>query len=226
MHGMKMLPLLLLGLLVLGAGCLPQPTLRSDLFLDDTSVVTGEPCAAPCWRNITPGETSWTEAIEIIRADDSLSDPEVNTEEQGVVQALWQKAGSNQYCCRLLADSENDPVSYVFLALSPRTIVDSVISAHGDPTYVTTFQFTDAESVVQLIYPEVPMVVSVLVGDAQSSLLANSTVVAVLYMSPEEMALILDTTELQAWAGYQSYSAYSQATPVVTPRVTLTPPPQ
>ncbi len=226
MRGMKILPFLLLGVLLLGAGCLPQPTLRSELFLDDDSVVTGEPCGAPCWHNITPGETTWTEALDIIRADSTLGQLEVNTEEQGIVQAVWQKAGSNQFCCHLLADSQEDTVSYLFLALSPRTIVDSVIRVHGEPTYVTTFQFTDAESVVQLVYPEVPMVVSVLVGDAQSSLLANSTVVAVLYMAPEEMALILDTTELQAWAGYQPYSVYSQATPVVTPRVTLTPSPE
>jgi len=226
MHAMKMLPFLLLGLLLLGAGCLPQPTLRSELFLDDDSVITGEPCGAPCWRNITPGVTPWTEALEIIRADTTLSGLEVNTEEEGVVQAVWQKAGSEQYCCRLLADSEADTVSYLFLALSPKTIVDSVLTTYGEPEYVTTFEFTDSESVVQLVYAEVPMVVSVLVGDAQSSLLANSVVVAVLYMSPEEMVLILDTTELQAWAGYQPYSAYSQATPVVTPRVTLTPLPE
>ena len=38
------------------------------------------------------------------------------------------------------------------------------------------------------------------------------------------MDLILQTTELKAWTGYQAYSAYDQATPVVTPSVTLTPP--
>lgn len=214
----------LIPLLVLVAGCLPQPTLRSELFLDDRSLVSGEPCGAPCWRGLTPGETMWAEAVEIIQADEAFSGFEANSEE-GLFQAVWQKAGSDQFCCRFLAESEEGPLTYLFLALAPGNIVDEVLQSHGDPTYVTTFDFTDAESVVQLIYPEVPMVVSVLVGDASGSVLANSDVVALLYMAPEEMQLVLDTTELQGWNGYQSYQAYQSATPVVTPLYTLTPPP-
>ncbi|GAB4574082.1 MAG: hypothetical protein Kow0077_18850 [Anaerolineae bacterium] len=218
-----MLLFVLLG--ILAAGCLPQPTLRSELFLDDRSLVSGEPCGAPCWNGIVPGETTWAEAAEIVQADPAFSGFESN-DEQGIVQAVWQKAGSDQYCCRILADSETDPVTYVFLALSPGTILDEVIEVYGEPTYITTFDFTDSESVAQLVYPGVPMVVSVLVGDSSGSVLANSDVVAVLYMAPDEMQLVLETTELQGWAGYQSYQAYQQATPVVTPIYTLTPPPQ
>ncbi|MBN2469910.1 MAG: hypothetical protein JXN59_04220 [Anaerolineae bacterium] len=210
-------------LLVLVAGCLPQPSLRSELFLDDRSLVSGEPCVAPCWNGIVPGETTWTEAITLVQNDEAFAGFETEANE-GLLQAIWQKAGSEQFCCRLLSEGEEEPVSYVFLALSPGIIVDEVLRQHGDPTYVTTFDFTDAESVIQLIYPDQYMVISVVVGDSTASLLANSDVVAVLYMSPGEMQLILDTTELQAWNGYQSYSAYQSAPLVVTPIYTLTPP--
>ncbi len=221
-----LLLILLPVVLLLTAACAPEPTLRSDLFLNDTSVISGEPCAAPCWNGVTPGETTWDEATALVSTDAAFESFETNTE-SGLRQAVWQKAGSGQYCCRLIANDEADAVvSYIFLALAPGIIVDNVIDAHGDPTYITVFPFTSAESVIQMIYPEKRMVVSVVVGDSTSSLLANSDVVATLYMSQEEMDLILETTELRAWAGYQSYSAYEQGTPVITPSVTLTPAPE
>ena len=214
-------------LVLLAAACMPEPTLRSDLFLDDNSLITGEPCGAPCWHGIVPGETTWEDANSIVSTDEGFESFETNAE-GGLQQAVWQKTGSGQYCCRLIADeTEGATISYIFLALSsPNIIVDNVLDVHGDPSYVTTFPFTSTESVVQLIYPEVPMVVSALVGDSNSSLLANSDVVAVLYMDQKEMDLILQTTDLKAWAGYQSYTAYDQGTPVVTPSITLTPPPE
>lgn len=220
--------LLLLPLVILAAGCLPQPTLRSDLFLDDQSLISGEPCAPPCWNGIVPGETSFVDAISALTADDArFTDPEQSTD-GGILQAAWQKAGSGQYCCRVVAgeNDQNSPVSYIFLALSPHIIVDQVIDRYGEPEYVTAFQFTDSEAVIQLVYPEVPMAVTVLVGDPTASLVTNSDVVAVLYMAPEEMELILDTSELQAWNGYQPYAIYAEATPVLTPRITMTPLPE
>lgn len=215
---------LLIPLVLLVAGCLPQPTLRSELFLDDLSLVSGEPCGAPCWNGITAGETTWQEAIDLIENDEAFTGLDSNAE-QGILQAVWQRVDTDQYCCRFLAEAEDGPLTYLFLALAPGMIVDQVLEAHGEPAYVTTFDFTDAESVVQMIYPDVPMVVSVLVGDSTGAVLANSEVVAVLYMAPDEMDLVLDTTELQGWNGYQSYQAYKNATPVVTPIYTLTPPP-
>ncbi len=225
MHSKKQMFLLLPLLLLLTAACLPQPTLRSELFLDDRSLITGEPCGAPCWNGITPGETLWPDALDVIENDETFSGLDTNSE-GGFVQAAWQKAGSGQFCCRIIADDENSPVSFLFLALSPDIIVDEVLDVYGEPQYVTTFRFTDEEAVIQLVYPDIPMAVSVLVGTPDASLLANSEVVAVLYMSPEEMSLILDTSELQAWEGYQPYLTYEESTPVVTPRVTLTPRPE
>ena len=51
-----LLPILGVCILLIAA-CAPPPVLRSDDYLSDTSIVTGETCEAPCWRGITPGET-------------------------------------------------------------------------------------------------------------------------------------------------------------------------
>ncbi|MCY4146271.1 MAG: thioredoxin domain-containing protein, partial [Chloroflexi bacterium] len=56
------LPYEMLSALAAGAGDLsvgaPEATLLNQSFLMDDSLLTGEPCAAPCWQRITPGETS------------------------------------------------------------------------------------------------------------------------------------------------------------------------
>lgn len=213
----KRLLLLLVPLLVLGAtACLPTVSLRSESFLDDESLISGEPCEAPCWNGITPGETNWADALAILEATESIDGLELAADEEvGVVQAAWQKAESGQPCCRMIAEGEDQPVLYTFLTLSPNILVDEVLDRYGDPSYLTTFMF-EAEAVIQLIYTDVPMVVSVLTGDQDSSLLANSEVVAVLYMTPAEMETIIETNDLLAWDGYQSFSAYEAADPIST----------
>jgi hypothetical protein len=47
----------------------------------------------------------------------------------------------------------------------------------------------------------------------------------VLYFIAEDMDLLLQTTDLHAWEGYQSYAAYMDSEFEVTPSVTLTPTP-
>ncbi len=214
-----------LPLVLLVSACLPQPTLRSELFLDDRSLVTFDPCGAPCWEDIIPGRSSWEASLEWVRSDERFANVEVN-EQNEFVEVVWQKAGSEQFCCRLVGNAEQDTVEFLFLALSPQTVVAEVLEEYGDPTYVVAQPFTDAEVVVQLLYPDIPMVIWVLVGDAQSSLLANSEVVALLYMTMEQMDLIIQTNELQGWEGYQPFTAYQEAPPVVTPAITLTPVPE
>ena len=51
----------------------PQRTLIDDRFLEDTSLITGKPCAPPCWQSIVPGETSLAEALEIVSALKTMS---------------------------------------------------------------------------------------------------------------------------------------------------------
>lgn len=221
----KMFLLLMPVLLLLVAGCLPQPSLRSETLLHDDSLLTGEPCAAPCWENIIPGETTFTEAVEMLNAHPAVQELDTEVDEaQGLQMAIWKELDSDQPCCRLMAEGEDEPVEIIFLLLAtPGMIVDDVLAQHGEPEYVVNFDFTDDESVVQLIYTEIPMVISVLVGDSTASLLANSEVVGLFYTTPEEIQLLVDSTELKAWAGYQSYQTYNAATPAVTPSVTLTP---
>ncbi|MBN1965426.1 MAG: hypothetical protein JW910_12325 [Anaerolineae bacterium] len=213
---MKRLLVILLPLLLLGAAaCLPAASLRSELFLDDDSLLTGEPCEAPCWNGIIPGETNWPDALAIIEGDERLSNVEQASDEVAV-QATWQKADSGQPCCSMVAEGEDEPVIYIYLTLSPNTILDDVLDRYGEPQYVTPF-INGEEVGVQLLYPDIPMVLAVLTGNQDSSVLANSEVVAVFYMTPDVMTDIIENNALLAWEGYQSFTHYAESEPIITP---------
>lgn len=53
----------------------------------------------------------------------------------------------------------------------------------------------------------------------------SNEIIGVLYMTPADMELLLVTSSLHAWAGYETYAYYDQSTFAVTPSVTLTPAP-
>ena len=80
---------------------------------------------------------------------------------------------------------------------------------------------------MSLVYPDVPMVVYAFVeGAEKGELSASSEVIGALYFVQEDMDLLLKTTDLHAWEGYQSYAAYIDGEFEVTPSVTLTPTPE
>lgn len=57
-----------LAIVSLLAGCQPaseQPVAEVHWFAD-RSILTDDPCAAPCWQGITPGETPLDEAFDIL----------------------------------------------------------------------------------------------------------------------------------------------------------------
>src|SRR3990172_586921 len=46
--------------------------------LVDKSLLTGEPCAPPCWYGITPGTTSETEALDIVNGLEFINPGTIN----------------------------------------------------------------------------------------------------------------------------------------------------
>ena len=53
--------------------------------------------------------------------------------------------------------------------------------------------------------------------------IAPDPVVVVLYLAPGDFPNLLATATLQGWNGFLPYKTYKDATPIVTPRVTVTP---
>ncbi len=221
----RFLLLLILLAAITIAACAPPPNLRDETLLNDTSLITGEPCAAPCFRGIVPGETNWRDAVVSIQDDPEFSNfQEQKVEESDAVQAAWQQ-GDNQICCQM-ASEDGETVSVVFLRTAPTMSLGELIGTHGDPSYLIGSEFTEDQAIVSLVYPETPMVVyAFAAGAAAGELSATSEIIGVLYLVPTEMELLLQTQDLHTWEGYQTFAAYQDGPFEVTPSITLTPTP-
>ena len=219
----------LLGLLVLVlllAACAPAPELRDSTLLQDESLIErSDSCEAPCWRGITPGETVWRDALTVVEDDAALTNLQLEqVPDSNAIVAAFQGAGSEQPCCQLLT-REGDTVDVIFLRIAPTLDVGDVIEAWGEPQYAVGSPFSDGQAIMNLIYPDVPMVVVAFVAGPEGSISSSSEVIGAWYMTDSDMELLVGTTELHFWEGYDTFAAYDaeEGTFDTTPSITLTP---
>ena len=67
MNKRSAMPVLVLLLLAMVACAPVTPNLRDDSMMHDRELVAQDPiCDVPCWHTITPGLTSWDEAIDYL----------------------------------------------------------------------------------------------------------------------------------------------------------------
>lgn len=215
-------------LLVFAAACAPAPVLRDDNLLRDDSLYTGEPCAAPCFYGITPGETTWNEALTIIEDNPEFTNIQRQgpAEDNPALQASWQQGSEASPCCEIVSQDGN-LVTLVFLRTAPNHTLGDLIEVYETPPYLTAQEFTADQAIFSLVYPDVPMVVYAFVEGAETGeLSAASEIIGVLYLLEDDMELLLQTTELHEWEGFQSFADYMGGDLEVTPSVTLTPTPE
>ncbi len=216
----KSLALVLVGLILVS--CSPPPPLKSDKYLKDNSLLQPAPsgCTEPCFHGITPGVTTFTDAVAKIKADTAFSD--VQTQDKPPA-ASWSAADTKEACCQLSANPDTGLVNAILVKVAPKMFVKDVMDKYGDPKYVNAVDYSDSEVAVALIYPEKGVVTWINPGNKDSKVDSTSPVVMVLYIDPKDWSKVLDQATLQAWNGFLPYAQYKGATPVVTPRVTATP---
>ncbi|MBX3064994.1 MAG: hypothetical protein KF726_18580 [Anaerolineae bacterium] len=215
--------ILIVGLLL--ASCSPPPPLISQNYLKDTSLISGQPCDAPCYQNITVGKDTFVDAVNKIKANTMFKDVQTKdaTSDQPAV-AVWSTVDSGEQCCQMIARTDG-VVESITLRLAPQSTVGQVIDKFGEPPYTFSASYTDTESVIQLLYPTHGLLILVVPGDANSSLEAGDPVVAAIYLDPERYDQLVKEATLQGWAGYVSFTQYLTLTPIVTPIASATPSP-
>ncbi len=224
MNMRKLLPGALFLLLLVGA-CAPPPPLRDEAMLQDTSLIDNDPCAAPCWNGITPGETQWSEALVILEDDTALEDPASRNPEDevfpdAIVAEFSRDDGAT--CCQVIS-LDGETVSTVFLRLAPGVNVGQVLSNFGAPDYLALSPYSDEEALINLVYPEISTVIYAFVaGAATGELSAESEVIGVLYITPTDMDELLTSSPLHAWEGYGTYKFYEEGEFEITPEPTPT----
>lgn len=179
----------------------PEATLLNQSFLMDDSLLTGEPCAAPCWQDITPGETSLADALQIVQQADGMT--VINSSDATIVFA----SASGVACCQISSQG-GEHVATMLFQHAPHITVGELIAAHGEPSFVTGQPFSASESVLMLYYPETPMLLYAMVAGLDGQLHETSPIVSAIYATAEVFAGAFAATPFDNWKGYLSYSEY------------------
>jgi hypothetical protein len=218
------LPLILVAILI--AGCQPQIELLSEQYLQDTSLVTGNPCSAPCWRNIIPGETGWTDALARLQDDATLAEVQEQTSEESSEVAITFQNRDGIPCC-LLYSTDGEVVDQILLQVAPDMTTGQVVDVLGEPTYVAGTDNENAQGLspeqasLALYYPDVQTVVYAFVeGRENGALSEQSPIFAVLYVRPDDMEEVIAGSSLYLWDGYKPYAEYISGSYDVTPEPT------
>ncbi len=188
----------------------PDFSSLADSFLVDTSLMTGEPCAPPCWQNIVPGETSMEDARAIVEAAG-----------YGVianVRSGFQFANETGIaCCEIghhlgIDGTVSESVAVILLRLAPINELGEVIAIYGEPSAVYTPDPGQApQDQLSLVFAEARMILTVLVESADEPVRPNSKVVDIAYFSGDPMDQIMQLMSTKPlWQGYLSPNAYRE----------------
>lgn len=199
-------------LTLLISACAPAIELRNPAYLQDTSLIDDTPCGAPCWRDIIPGETSWTSALAKVQDDPTLQDVREEVSDETTELAASFQGRDGIPCC-LIYSRDGDTVDQILLQLAPVLQLGQVIEKYGDPEYVTGSSVSADQGAIALYYPANQMVVYAFVaGQETGQLSATSEVFAVLYVRESDMTEVIRGGNFHLWDGYQPASAYINET--------------
>ena len=193
------------------SACAAEIKLLDETKLNDISLLTGEPCEAPCWNGITAGETRYRDAKLIIESEEGLKISNEPDAQEGNPGRIFDFAeGDNEACCQV-SSRDGETVSSFFLQLAPNMNFGSVFDRLGEPDYVDGQQMSDEQGYLALIYTDIPLVVYAYVEKpATGALSVYSEVIAAMYLAESEIEQVLFCASMYSWNGFQSFSSYSE----------------
>jgi hypothetical protein len=178
-----------------------------------------------CWRGIVPGVTAWSDALTMLEDDATLENVKTQESEDSPAKAAEFQPKGGTTCCQVFTQ-DGETVSVVFLRVAPEVSLGELIEAQGEPSYLVGSQYSEDQAVMNLIFPEKSLVIYAFVPGTTGALSEDSEIVGVLYLTPSDMDLLIKTSSLHTWDGYQSYTDYDTIEFEVTPEITLTPTPE
>lgn len=203
-------------MVLLLAACSPVPEIRSENYLQDSSFLTDDPCGAPCWRGITPGETEWEDAVALIQDDPTLNQFQQEADDETeALGAIWGQVDGER-CCQMFSEF-GDVVEFIILQTTPENTFGEVIEKYGEPDYLIGQLLAGDQGIFSVFYVDVPMLIYVFIGGEDETLAESNEVVGFAYTTEENMQTLLETSELHAWEGFQTYSAYMEGELEITP---------
>lgn len=187
--------------------------LLRDNMLNDTSLITSDPCKIPCWQGMTMGETTWEEALSIIEQNERYI--VVNRAEDpssGAARVIWQDGADNPACCQLFT-TNGDFVDSLVLQLAPIMTIGEVFSVVGEPALLTSEIIGLEKATISLIYPESGLIIQAFVAGEDGEVTEDNLIIGAVLLSAPLMEQILATNDFLVWQGYQPLSEYHATEP-------------
>jgi hypothetical protein len=114
--------------------------------LRDQSILTDEPCKAPCWYNLVPDESSMQEALDVLANLAFINSASIRTENTNWREAMSEElapATSILANCKQPAETTcveilvfEDRVKYISIFPNYKLTFDEVVNHTGEPDYI------------------------------------------------------------------------------------------
>ena len=179
----------------------PKRTLLNDRFLADTSLISGDPCGPPCWRNIVPGETTISEALEIVQELEGIT---VHYSDDGTFQFAQD---DGPLCCQV-ASEDGQAVTSIILQFSPDMTLGDAVDTYGEPLFFRGQPYTEKEAILWFYYPDNHIMIQAIVPGVEGNLQETSPLSAAYYLAEREISEAFMNDAFSPWKGYAAYSDY------------------
>jgi protein-disulfide isomerase len=172
------------------------------------SLVSGEPCDAPCWNGITPGKTTYEEAKSLIEEKRQfINVEEQSAPEQSAVLLSWSTF-DGYACCQLYTEN-GETVDELFLIATSTLALSEVLEANDEPAYALARETENGDIIVNLFYPEVNLLLYAFVaGSGDTALTEESDIVGASYVTEARMETLLEDLQPFEWAGLDALDVY------------------
>lgn len=191
------------------AACSADINLLDETKLSDTSLISGEPCEAPCWNGVTAGETRYRDAKLIIESDErfKISD-EPAPEDDNTARSFTFAEGENPACCQVVS-RDGETVSSFLLQTAPNMNFGSVYDVYGEPDFLGGEQVNDEQGYMALVYSDLPLILYAFVANpASGAISVTSQIIGTMYLGEADMQELLTCASLYHWQGFQDFTSY------------------
>jgi len=189
-------------LLMIASSCTKQEIEVPMLEINDGGLLSGLPCSAPCFWNISPGITTEKEAVGILS---TLGDIDKCDKWDAIENGADKGIGCNNLW---ITFNEQGLVSRISYTITPPVALEDLIKIYGDPDHISvTAEGIQSEGplIMLLMYDQEHMVVGFQPQNATNFLLLPNTLIDHIQYCENRIYENIITSMIDTWNGYGKY---------------------
>jgi len=178
----------------------------SEAFiLRDSGFLSGEPCMAPCFLGITPGKTSFENAIPLL--EKYLYYPAWECEYGFNFKMIGCSLSGEHHTIRITPDFSTNLVREISYFPSDSISLEKIIEHYGEPDhmYIWDSQVGEPDTAINLYFDSIQTRVTLKELYRYEYEVAQSSEVVEIFFSDETLYLDYVSTVTHSWKGYGIY---------------------